>query len=129
VEDLAALVSIGDNFVILAQEGNDEGIKLYILQCQQASHIVQDRFTCPWGDEFDVGDHVIIGLYYQKWGIDDNGYEFLTNSQMAFFYTHLVLACKFMMLLVHDKMKGSEPIYQLPNEVLQLIKSKIDGSF
>jgi hypothetical protein len=30
-EDLVVLVSIGDNFVVLAQEGNDEGIEFYIL--------------------------------------------------------------------------------------------------
>jgi hypothetical protein len=32
-EDLATLVYVGDNFVILAQECNNEGVEFYILQC------------------------------------------------------------------------------------------------
>jgi hypothetical protein len=48
---------------------------------------------------------VIVGLYYQKWGHGDNGYVFLANSHVAFLYTHLVLTCKFMMLLAHHKVK------------------------
>jgi hypothetical protein len=73
-KDFVTLVSIRDNFAILSQESNDQGIELYISQCQQASHIVQDRFTCPWGGEFDVEDHVIASFYYQKWGHNKNGY-------------------------------------------------------
>jgi hypothetical protein len=32
-EDLVALVCVGDNFVVPSQEGNNEGIEFYILQC------------------------------------------------------------------------------------------------
>jgi hypothetical protein len=71
---------------------------------------------------------VIVGLYYQKWGRGDNGHVLLANSHVAFLYTHLVLACKFMMLLAHHIVKGYESIYQLPNEALQVIKSKVDRS-
>lgn len=45
-EDMVALVSVGDNFVVPAQEGNDESVEFYILQCQQTSHTIQDKFTC-----------------------------------------------------------------------------------
>jgi hypothetical protein len=77
---MVVLVCARDNFVIPTQEGNDEGVEFYILQGQQASHNVQDRFTCAWGGEFDVGDRVIFRLYYQKWGHGENGYVFLCNS-------------------------------------------------
>jgi hypothetical protein len=52
----------------------------------------------------------------------------LTNSQVAFLYTHLVLARKFMMLPAHHKMKGSELVYQLLDVALQVIKFRIDGN-
>jgi hypothetical protein len=61
---------------------------------------------------FDVGDHVITSIYYQKWGCGEiSGYVFLANSQLAFVYTHLVLACKFVMLPAHHKVKGDSPVY------------------
>jgi hypothetical protein len=72
---------VGDNFAILAKEGNNEGDEFYVLQCQKTTHIVRNHFICPWGDEFDVGNNVIDGIYYQKWGHgENNGYIFLTNS-------------------------------------------------
>lgn len=125
-EDLTALVCVGDNFAILAQESNNEGVELYILQCQQATHIVAKRFTCPWGGEFNVGDHVIIGFYYQKWGCGDNDYVLLGNSKLAFVYTHLVITCKFAMLPAHHRVKGDELVCQITNEALQVIKFKLD---
>ena len=34
----------GDNFAVLANEDNDEGVPFYILQCQQPKHIVELDF-------------------------------------------------------------------------------------
>jgi hypothetical protein len=50
------------------------------------------------------------------------------NSHVAFVYTHLVLACKFVMLPTHHRVKGDEPIYQLPDEAFQVIKSRLDDN-
>jgi hypothetical protein len=123
------LVCVGHNFVVRAKEGNSEGVEFYVLQCQTISHIVQNSFMGPWGGEFDVGNHVIASIYYQKWGHSENdGYVFLANSQLAFVDTYLVLTCKFVMLLAYHKVKGDEPVYQLPNEALQVIKSKLENS-
>jgi hypothetical protein len=45
-QDLGNLLQIGDNFAILAKEGNEEGIGFYVLQCQKAKYMVQEAFTC-----------------------------------------------------------------------------------
>ncbi len=50
----------------------------------------------------------------------------LGNSQLGFFYTHLVIACKFAMLVVHHQVKGDEPIYQIVDAALQVVKSKVN---
>jgi hypothetical protein len=50
------------------------------------------------------------------------------NSQVAFVYIHLVLACKFVMLPAHHRLKGDEPFYQLPNEAFEVIKSRLDDN-
>jgi hypothetical protein len=54
-QDLGDL-QIGDNFVILVEEGNEKGIDFYVLQCQKAKHVVQEAFTCSWGSSFEIGD-------------------------------------------------------------------------
>jgi len=46
---MVGLLQIGDNFVVVAKEGNEEGVDFYILQCQQTKHVVQEPFTCAWG--------------------------------------------------------------------------------
>ncbi len=33
-EEMGNLVCIGDNFVVLALKGNNEGVDFYVLQCQ-----------------------------------------------------------------------------------------------
>jgi hypothetical protein len=40
VEDLDVLVCIVDEFEVSTWEGNNKGIELHILQCQETSHIV-----------------------------------------------------------------------------------------
>jgi hypothetical protein len=50
------------------------------------------------------------------------------NSHVAFVYTHLVLACKFVMLPAHHRVKGDEPVYQLLDEASQVIKSRLDDN-
>ena len=48
-ECMGDLVQPGDNFAVPAEEGNDEGVAFYILQCQQAKHVVEEDFECVWG--------------------------------------------------------------------------------
>ena len=43
-EALADGISVGDNFVVLADKGNDEGVPYYIVQCQRPNFLVQTAF-------------------------------------------------------------------------------------
>jgi hypothetical protein len=70
---------------------------------------------------------VIASIYYHKWGHGEHNYVFLGNSQVAYIDAHLVLACKFVMLASHHRVKGDELIYMLPNEMLQVIKSSFEA--
>lgn len=47
--DLVNDVEIGDNFMIPADEDNDEGVDFYILQCQGAKFEVLEEFQDSWG--------------------------------------------------------------------------------
>jgi hypothetical protein len=40
-ESLGDLLQIGENFMVAIEEGNDEDVDVYILQCQKPKHVVQ----------------------------------------------------------------------------------------
>lgn len=94
-EDLLDLLQAGDNFVILAIEGNDVGVDFDVLQCQRAKFMVHESFQCVWGCHFDVGDHVVTLTYYQKWGRGSQNYVFLNQSRTTYIDAHLVKDIKF----------------------------------
>jgi hypothetical protein len=45
IDHLIAYLLLGDNFVVNAKEGNEEGVGSYILICTQTNFIVEK----PWG--------------------------------------------------------------------------------
>ncbi len=45
---LVAYISLGDNFVVNAEEGNEEGVDFYVLLCTQTSFVIEQAFTWPW---------------------------------------------------------------------------------
>jgi hypothetical protein len=60
------MLQIGDHFAILAMEGNVESVDFYVLQCQQPKFLFREYFAYVWGGEFEVGDFLVAGTYYQK---------------------------------------------------------------
>ncbi len=74
------LIHIGDNFAIIVEEGNQEDVDFYILQCQRIKHVIRKAFTYAWGCSFEVDDYVVVGTSYQNWGHGDNCYVCLVNS-------------------------------------------------
>jgi hypothetical protein len=50
---------------MLADEGNEEGISYYVLQCQRPTFIVCEGFDCVWGNSFSIGDSIVEGIYYE----------------------------------------------------------------
>ncbi len=52
----------------------------------------------------------------------------LTNSQVVFLVTDLVLTCKLYMLPAHHRVKRYEPVYQLSEETLEVIQSSLENA-
>jgi hypothetical protein len=126
-ETLGDLVDAGDNFAVPAIEGNAEGVDFYILQCQRRKQIVREKFTCIWGGQFEVGEYVIAGTYYQKWGNSPNSYVYLRNSRVAYIDASLVIACRFQMVPAAHRVKGDEPVYQLLSETIDVIRTSLEA--
>lgn len=124
-EEMSDLINVGDNFVVPAEAENEEGVEFYILQCQIPKFRVVQPFQCVWGCEFDAGDYVIGGTYYQKWGISSKSFVYLAESRTTYVDAHLVRMCKFPLPPAHHRVKGDDSIYQLSDDTLALIKSAL----
>jgi hypothetical protein len=59
---LTNMLYIGDNFVVLAEEGNEEGVQYYLLQCQWEKFVVQEEFEDAWSNHSEMGQHIIEGI-------------------------------------------------------------------
>jgi hypothetical protein len=120
-------ISIGDNFAVLADEGNDEGVPYYVLQCQRPKFLVHRAFECVWKNTFDVGQYAIEGFYYQRWGRGSRNYVYLSGSHPAYLYLDFVKARRFPMVPTDHVVQGSEPTYTLLEEHHLMIINNLDA--
>jgi hypothetical protein len=65
---IVVTLDIGDNFVINAEAGNSKNADIWLICYTKPFHQVRRTFTNKWGTSFIVGDVVVAGLYYQRWG-------------------------------------------------------------
>jgi hypothetical protein len=119
------MLNIGDNFAISTEEDNNEGVEFYVLQCQRLKFFVKEPFECVWRGSFEVGNCVVAGTYYQRWGRTDMTYVFLNESRVFYVNADLVIACKFLIRPTSYKVKGQESIYKISNDTLALIESAV----
>jgi hypothetical protein len=96
-DHLASCMSLGNNFVVNAKEGNEECQDFYILLCTKNIFTINNHFKCPWGQEFCACDMVVVSKYYQNWGWLKSFYVLLTRSQTAYIYACHIRAIKFPM--------------------------------
>jgi len=94
-------------------------VEFYVLQCSRGKYEVDHDFKCTWGLEFEVGDLIVRGAYYQQW---NNGYIFLSNSQPTHIDVHLVVHGKFSMIPKPSRHKGGEVIYNISGNNLETIR-------
>ncbi len=121
-EHLAATLDVGDNLVVNASKGNDEGVDFWIILCTKPLHTVKEAFTDNWGTVFEVGDEVVAGFYYQKY---HENYVLLKNSHIVYMHAHLVRCVKFLMLPKSHRVSGNDCTYELPNSELVKVMSTI----
>jgi hypothetical protein len=110
---LASTLELGDNLATYAAPENEENVEFYILMCTKKPFVCKKSFTCVWGKTFEVGDSVIEGTYYQKYGTSHNTYVFLRKSQKAYVAVKNVQAVKFPILLADHRISGNDLVYKL----------------
>lgn len=63
---LVAILDVSDNFAINVEIGNLEGVNFWTICCSRSLHRVQKTFKNKWGTYFELGDYVVVGIYYQR---------------------------------------------------------------
>jgi len=66
-----------------AKGGNFKGVDFYILMCIKPMYTLFVSYKCPWGQQFNLSDIVVVGRYYQKWGHFEHSYVFLKRFQVV----------------------------------------------
>ena len=112
-EHLASSLELGQNFATNTAEDNEAGVDFEVLMCTKVAYIVKKGFAYDWGQEFEVGDLCIGGLYYQQYGTDERNYVLLRNSKIAHLHAWQVRAIKFPMEPQDYKVSGNDVVYRL----------------
>jgi hypothetical protein len=123
-EEIGDFVKLGDNFMIPAEEENEDGVDFYILQCQGPKFVLQEPLICPWGGNYSAGDEVIRAKYYKKFGCGEKTYVLCNKAVDAHVDAHLVRACKFPMTLASHRVKGT-PVYKMSSETQSMCEDAL----
>jgi hypothetical protein len=116
---------LGENFAVNLKEGNVEGVDFYILLCIRTMFTFSKPFTCPWGHQFCIGDMVVVGRYYQKWGHGESSCVLLRRFEVFYIYVCHVRVFKFPMLPTYHKVQGNDLVYKLPKFAKDDIRQNI----
>ena len=90
-------LGVGDNFVVIAPQDNEEVVDFYVLKCTTEKTQTKTLLRDAWGNVCNAGSYVIKGVWYQQ--ARGNPYEFklLRSKPEVILQSHLVRAIKFPM--------------------------------
>jgi hypothetical protein len=120
-------LDVGDNFVVNAKIGNSKGMNFWTIYCSRPLHCVQKTFKDKWGTYFELGDYVVVGLHYQRWGTNEHSYVLLKDSHLVYLHYNFVHVIKFLMSSNNYKISGNPFVYKLSDDFLNGIKYVIVG--
>jgi hypothetical protein len=108
---LTTTLEIGDNFAMNAKIELLEGVDFWVVCCTKPMHTIKKEFPNKWGTSFAIGDDVVAGLYYQRWGNGDISFVLLKDS-------HVVCVAKFLMPHKDHIISGNDSVYEMSKDTL-----------
>ena len=87
----------GDDFAVIAEQGNDEGVDFYVLRCTRAAKTFLEHDTVDgFGETYDAHSLIVYGHYFQQLPVRGHTIQFQQYQweKEAIHYSHLVLAVK-----------------------------------
>lgn len=132
IDTLTDFLAEGDDFAVIAEEGNEEGVDYYILRCTRPKLSLEHDTVDGFGFSFDARSMVVFGHYFSQLSVRGRTIQFQQYQweKEAIHYSHLVLAVKLRLQRVHSK-KGGAPRWRLdPDDhesIMDAVRSR-DGS-
>lgn len=114
-DSLSDALSVGDNFAVNAEEGNDEDAYFYIIKCYSQKEKTTKAQKDAWGNCISARSYVVQGHFYAKVQNHDDLYHLLDNRPPILIYSHLVRALKFKI----EPVQGEGNVFRLPDDVLE----------
>ncbi len=108
-------VIIGDNIIMPCESNNGE--QFWLLLCDKLKHMVIETFTDAYKNTYYEGDSVIQRWYYELIRLGSRTYNFNDSGQLAYVFSHIVCASKFVMPPTSHTIKGNYPTFELPNDI------------
>ena len=60
-DSLSDALTPGDNFVVISEENNEEGVDFYILKCVVAKDLTSNEKIDAWGNKIEKNTYMVIG--------------------------------------------------------------------
>lgn len=96
VDRLTDFLAEGDDFAVIAEQGNDEGVDYYVLRCTRPKMFLEQDTVDGYGEPYDAHSLVVYGHYFQQMRVRGRSIQFQQHQwdKEAIHYSHLVLAVK-----------------------------------
>ena len=91
---LSDALSVGDNFAVPPEEGNEEEVDFYLLKCASIKERTTRDQRDGWGNNISKNTFIVKGHWYKY--LQNDLYELWDNRPLAFIYSHLIRAIKFL---------------------------------
>ena len=99
---------------------NEENVEFYRLMYTKKPFVCKKAITCVWGKTFEIGDFIIEGTYYQKYG---TGHDtcFSTKVTKGLRCSRKHMGHEVPMLLADYCVSSNDLVYKLQAEVEEAI--------
>ncbi len=81
-------------------------------------HTIRKEFTDKWGTSFAIGDDVVAGLYYQRWGSNDRSFVLFKESHVVYMLCNVVCVAKFLLPPRDHIVSGNDGVYEMSENTL-----------
>lgn len=131
-DSLTDFLAEGDDFAVIAEDGNAEKVDYYILRCIRPKMRLQQAMVDDFGLQYDTHSMVVGGHYFQQIPSRGRSIQFQQYQweKEAIHFSHLVLAVKLRLTMVHSK-KGGALRWRLHlddhESIMEIVRARAGG--
>ncbi len=102
--------------------------QFWLLLVDKTIHIMQESFKDRLGNSYIEGDVVLRGYWFERHQVGSHIYVFRNDKPLAYVFSHLIIASKFIMPPIIHFIKGNYVTHELRYDVLSCIIDVVETS-